>query len=360
MTGRHDEVEGIPADVEGWIDQERYRETANFPVERGYLWTSLASVENGNPLFWDDAVAAELTGGPIAPPTTLSLWFRPHAWEPGQTTPRLPLQVHFDLKERLGLPEAVMTDNEVVFRTPVRPGDVISMSQVLRSVSDPKTTKLGTGRFWVIDVDYRNQHGDQVGVEIFTGFGYRRADRPSTMSTTSTASTRAPSRPAPEMAEGELPTLRHPVTATTVVLGALAARDWRPMHHDVDFAVNRNGTRDIFLNTPNQQAWFERFVTDWSGPRGRLGRLRFRMIDSIYPKDLMTVTGRVEDDTTDATGCRWATVAIQVWASDTSDTSDTGGSEAAARLCTTATVRVALPSAPDDNPWRRTGDQWQP
>lgn len=343
----------IPAEVEGWIDRERYAETANFPVERGYCWTSLASVENGNPLFWDDAVADELTGGPIAPPTTLSLWFRPHAWEPGQATQRLPLQVHFDLKDRLGLPEAVMTDNEVVFHTPVRPGDIISMSQVLRSVSDPKTTKLGTGRFWVIDVDYRNQDGDRVGVEIFTGFGYRRADKPSA---TSTRAARAVERPEPELVEGELPTLRHPVTATTVVLGALATRDWRPMHHDVDFAVNRNGTRDIFLNTPNQQAWFERFVTDWSGPRGRLGHLQFRMIDSIYPKDLMTVTGRVTDDTTDATGCRWATVAIQVWGTDTSD----DGTDADARLCTTATVRIALPTTADDNPWRRTGDQWQP
>lgn len=350
MSGPDDAPRDVPDEVRGWIDQERYRETANFPVERGYFWTSLASVENGNPLFWDDAVADELTGGPIAPPTTLSLWFRPHAWEPGQTTPRLPLQVHFDLKERLGLPEAVMTDNEVVFHTPVRPGDVISMSQVLRSVSDPKTTKLGTGRFWVIDVDYRNQHGDQVGVEIFTGFGYRRAENPST------TSAKASSRPAPEVVEGELPTLRHPVTATTVVLGALATRDWRPMHHDVDFAVNRNGTRDIFLNTPNQQAWFERFVTDWSGPRGRLGRLRFRMIDSVYPNDLMTITGRVADDTTDATGCRWATVAVQVWGTDTRD----DDVDADARLCTTATVRIALPSTPDDNPWRRTGDQWQP
>ena len=69
----------------------------------------------------------------------------------------------------------------------------------------------------------------------------------------------------------QLPELAYPVTATTVVLGALATRDWRPMHHDKDFAVNRNGTRDIFLNTPNQAAWFERFVTDWTGPYGRLG-----------------------------------------------------------------------------------------
>ena len=70
----------------------------------------------------------------------------------------------------------------------------------------------------------------------------------------------------------ELSDLAYPVTATTVVLGALATRDWRPMHHDKDFAVHRNGTRDIFLNTPNQAAWFERFVTDWTGPYGRLQR----------------------------------------------------------------------------------------
>ena len=340
----------IPAEVEGWIDEERYRETANFPVERGYLWTSLASVENGNPLFWDDKVAAELTDGPVAPPTTLSLWFRPHSWEPGQTAPKLPLQVHFDLKDRLDLPEAVMTDNEVTFATPVRPGDGISMSQVLRSISEPKTTKLGTGRFWVIDVDYRNQHGDQVGVETFTGFGYKRGEAP--VAPVAPAAAKPPS-PKAQIEDGDLPTLRYEVTASTVVLGALATRDWRPMHHDVDFAVNRNGTKDIFLNTPNQQAWFERFVTDWTGPEGRLGRLRFRMLDSIYPRDTMVITGRVDEDGTDDVGCRWATVAIQVWATDTGDDAD-------ARLCTTATVRVARPTTSDDNPWRRTGDQWQP
>jgi hypothetical protein len=74
-----------------------------------------------------------------------------------------------------GLPEAVMTDNTMIFHQPVRPGDVISNSQVLRSVSDPKTTKLGTGRFWVIDVEFRNQDRELVGVESYTGFGYVRA-----------------------------------------------------------------------------------------------------------------------------------------------------------------------------------------
>ena len=47
----------------------------------------------------------------------------------------------------------------------------------------------------------------------------------------------------------ELPRLEVEVTATTVVLGALASRDWRPMHHDYEFAVNRQGTQNIFLKT---------------------------------------------------------------------------------------------------------------
>jgi acyl dehydratase len=104
----------------------------------------------------------------------LSVWFRPHHWAPGRAAPALPLQIHFDLKERLGLPEAVMSDNTIVFHQPVRPGDVLVTRQVLRSVSDEKTTKLGTGRFWIIDVEYTNQDGALVGVESYTGFGYRR------------------------------------------------------------------------------------------------------------------------------------------------------------------------------------------
>lgn len=164
----------LPDDVAALIGERQYAVTANFPVERSYVWNTCAATENGNPLFWDDAVAAEVTDGPIAPPTTLSLWIRPHYWEPGAEGEQVALQVHFDLKARFELPEAVMTDNTLVFHNPVRPGDVISHSQILRSVSGPKTTKLGTGRFWVIDLEYRNQNDEVVGVESYTGFGYRR------------------------------------------------------------------------------------------------------------------------------------------------------------------------------------------
>jgi acyl dehydratase len=169
-----DVASDLPREIQSWIGQKRYEVEGEFEVERGYVFTSCASVENGNPLFWDEKVAQELTGGFIAPPTMLSVWFRPHHWAPGRTQQALPLQVHFDLKEKLGLPEAVMTDNTVIFREPVRPGDRLRTWQVLRSVSPEKRTKLGLGRFWVIDVEYVNQHGESVGMESYTGFGYRR------------------------------------------------------------------------------------------------------------------------------------------------------------------------------------------
>ena len=162
-------------DIEGALGVSQYEEEGEFPVEQGYIWTTCSSVENGNPLFWDAEAAERITGGPIAPPTMLSVWFRPHNWSPGRSEPAVPLQVHFDLKAHYGLPEAVISDNTIVFHEPVRIGDVITSRQVLRSVSGPKTTKLGTGRFWVIDVEYLNQRGDVVGVESYTGFGYKRA-----------------------------------------------------------------------------------------------------------------------------------------------------------------------------------------
>jgi acyl dehydratase len=151
----------------------------------------------------------------------------------------------------------------------------------------------------------------------------------------------------PEVAVGDsLPTLRYDVTATTVILGALASRDWRPMHHDRDFAVHRNGTKDIFMNTPNQAAWFERFLTDWTGPKGRLGRMKFRMKGSVFPGDTMVFDGTVTEVSTDDTGCGWVTVDVSLAVDED--------------VKTTCTARIALPISAEDNPWDRKGDRWKP
>lgn len=361
---------GLPAGLSDLIGVEQYPQTATFPVELAYAYNTLAATENANPLYWDPGVAERITGGMTMPPSTLSLWMRPHRWAPGAAEEQVALQVHFDLKEQLGLHEAIMSDNSLVLHEPVRPGDVISHHQVLRSISDAKTTKLGTGRFWVIDVVYRNQRGGLAGLESYTGFGYRALRRPQGGPAESRAeearAAEAPAagaRPAvqPESAERtpggaagavctqagtRLPVLVYDVTATTVVLGALASRDWRPMHHDYRFATERNGTRDIFLNAPNLAAWFERYITDWSGPTARIGRMSLRIADSIFPGDRMVVAGAVASDGSDRSGCRWCELDIRISVAD--------------RLCCSCTARVAVPHDPSDNPWARRGESWNP
>ena len=51
----------VPDDVARLLGVPQYKTVGEFPVERGYIWTAVSSVENGNPLFWDDEVAEEIT-----------------------------------------------------------------------------------------------------------------------------------------------------------------------------------------------------------------------------------------------------------------------------------------------------------
>jgi acyl dehydratase len=147
-------------------------------------------------------------------------------------------------------------------------------------------------------------------------------------------------------AGSELPELAIDVSPTTVVLGALASRDFRPMHHDKDFAQERNGTKHVFINTPHNAAYFERYITDWTGPKGRLGRIKFRMKDSVFPGDTMVFHGKVEKVETDDAGCGWVDLAVRLTVGE--------------KITTECTARVAVPSAEGDNPWKRRGDQWKP
>lgn len=176
----------------------------------------------------------------------------------------------------------------------------------------------------------------------------------STEASTTRSSIAPPSTapPAPRLLYGDvavgdsLPELAVEVTATTVVLGAIASRDWRPMHHDFKFATERNGVANIFLNTPNQAAWFERYLTDWAGPHARLGSMTFRMRTSVFPDDTMTFSGTVTETTTDDAGCGWASVDVALMVGE--------------RVGSTCSARIALPTHAADNPWARQGDAWQP
>lgn len=143
-----------------------------------------------------------------------------------------------------------------------------------------------------------------------------------------------------------LPPLEVKVTARTVIMGASSSRDWQPQHHDHQWATERAGARDIFLNTPNQAGWIGRYLTDWTGPYGRLGRLKFRMRRPICDGDTVVFEGVVAGVETDEAGCTWADVDVTLRVDE--------------EPATQARARIAIPAADGDNPWARQGDRWAP
>ncbi len=350
----------LPDAVASLIGRRRQVNETLFAAERGQGIASCASVQNGNPLFWDDEIADELTDGPILPPTTLSMWSRPHAWDPDLGSGPTPLPTHFDLKQLFGLPDALISAAALTILDPVRPGDHILTGESLRSVSAEKRTAFGPGRFWVIDVDYVNERDEVVGIESVTGFGYCKEGEPGPPASVLAPSPAADDTPGDrrppstdrrlcidDVLEGDrLPDLVHDVSVTDVVMGAMAARDWRPMHHDPAFARERNGVANVFLDTPTQQAWLERFLTDWTGATGRLGRLDLRMGRSVLAGDTMTISGEVTAATIDITGCGWVTLVVSI--------------AVAGEIHSQARARIAVPTEDGDNPWIRRAADWLP
>jgi acyl dehydratase len=83
-----------------------------------------------------------------------------------------------------------------------------------------------------------------------------------------------------------------PVTATRIVAGAIATRDFMPVHHDRDYA-NRQGAPDIFMNILSTNAYCSRFLTDWAGPDAMVKRLSIRLGVPVFPGCTLTFTGVV-------------------------------------------------------------------
>lgn len=101
------------------------------------------------------------------------------------------------------------------------------------------------------------------------------------------------SRRVAEMAVGdELTPLVLDMTATRIVAGALATRDFMPVHHDRDYA-NEQGAPDIFMNILSTNAYCSRFLTDWAGPAAMVRSVAIRLGVPVFPGSTLTFTGTV-------------------------------------------------------------------
>lgn len=89
-----------------------------------------------------------------------------------------------------------------------------------------------------------------------------------------------------------LPPLVIEMTATLVVAGAIATRDFMPVHHDRDYA-NQQGAPDIFMNILSDTAYASRFLTDWAGPETMIRKISVRLGVPVFPGHTLTYSGEI-------------------------------------------------------------------
>ena len=97
--------------------------------------------------------------------------------------------------------------------------------------------------------------------------------------------------PSPKVGD-ELPELTLEMTATRIVAGAIATRDFMPVHHDRDYA-QRQGAADIFMNILSTNAYCGRYLSDWGGPDSLLRSLSIRLGVPVHPGSTLRFTGTV-------------------------------------------------------------------
>jgi acyl dehydratase len=96
-----------------------------------------------------------------------------------------------------------------------------------------------------------------------------------------------------QVSEGdELPPLAIPLTTSLIVAGALASRDFTPVHHDRS-AAQAVGMPDIFMNILTTGGLLGRYVSDWAGPNAQIRGVKIRLGTPNHPGDTMTFTGKV-------------------------------------------------------------------
>jgi hypothetical protein len=123
----------------------------------------------------------------------------------------------------------------------------------------------------------------------------------------------------------ELPALDVPLTAAIIVGGALASRDYTPVHHDRS-AAQASGMSDVFMNILTTNGYVGRFVSDWAGPDATIRKVAIKLGAPNLPGDTMKMRGRVAKVDAAAGNVEVEVVAKNAW-----------GDHA------TGTVTVALP-----------------
>jgi acyl dehydratase len=99
----------------------------------------------------------------------------------------------------------------------------------------------------------------------------------------------------------EVTPLEIPITTTMIVAGAIATRDFMPVHHDREYA-KQQGSPNLFMNILTTNGYCVRFLTDWAGPEAMVKNLSIRLGVPCFPDDPLWFTGSVTGTTEGSDG----------------------------------------------------------
>jgi acyl dehydratase len=130
-----------------------------------------ATVQDGNPSYWDADFATKTWGGLLAPPALLMGWLVPLPWEPGGRAPVAAIAL------RVPLPGTTIVNaaNEAEFPLPIIDGDRLTIVEEVISVSPEKHSKLGVGHFIETLDTFSRQDGAVVATNRNTLFRFSPA-----------------------------------------------------------------------------------------------------------------------------------------------------------------------------------------
>lgn len=108
----------------------------------------------------------------------------------------------------------------------------------------------------------------------------------------------------------EVTPLEIPLTTTMIVAGAIASRDFMPVHHDVAYA-KQQGSPNLFMNILTSNGYCVRFLTDWAGPEAMVTKLSIRLGVPSFPDDPLRFTGHVTGKKEGSDGENFVEVSFQ-------------------------------------------------
>lgn len=100
------------------------------------------------------------------------------------------------------------------------------------------------------------------------------------------------------------------VDTTLIVAGAIASRDFMPVHHDQAYA-KKQGSPNLFMNILTTNGYCVRFLTDWAGPEAMVKKLAIRLGVPSFPDDPLRFTGTVTKKTAGSDGENFVEVTFQ-------------------------------------------------